>query len=121
MCLSFASGSRNESMVRKFASSSQCVRTTLWGSGFRIDVYSTSTWNTSVMKLHEKAKQWRLDADLSVQQLADLRGYSPEAIYQFERGIRSDRRKQSEWSWQRYKLCCAAIEQQIKTGKVFTW
>src|SRR6266404_1519477 len=57
-----------------------------------------------------QAKAWRIKSGLSVQQLADLSGYSPEAIYQFERGIRSDGEKQSAWAWQRYKLCCAAIE-----------
>jgi hypothetical protein len=67
------------------------------------------------------ARAWRDKCGLSAQDLADFTGYSLEAIYQFERGKRSDGTEHSEWAWQRYQLCCAAIEQQMKTGKVFAW
>lgn len=67
------------------------------------------------------ARTWRLKHDLSPQDLADRSGYSLEAVYQFERGKRSDGSEHSEWAWQRYQLCCAAVDHQLKTGRVFQW
>lgn len=73
------------------------------------------------MKPHEKAKRWREKLNLKVQDLADMTGYSIEAVYQYERGARADGKKLSDWSWQRYRMACAAAEQQIKTGRAFEW
>jgi transcriptional regulator with XRE-family HTH domain len=72
------------------------------------------------MKPHQQAKAWRERHKLSVAELANLTGYSPEAIYTFERGSRYDG-KHSEWALYRYRMACAAAEQQVKTGKVFEW
>lgn len=68
-----------------------------------------------------RCRSWREGAKLSVQDLADLTGYSVAAIYQFERGINGSGDSHSEWSWQRYRLCCSAIAHQLRTGKEFSW
>ncbi len=69
----------------------------------------------------EQARSWRERLKLSVQDLADLTGYSIAAIYQFERGINGAGAKHSEWSWQRYRLICSAVAHQMRTGKEFEW
>lgn len=70
----------------------------------------------------EQARSWRETVKLTVQDLADLTGYSPAAIYLFERGGNgSGDATISEWSWQRYRLCCGAIAHQLRTGKEFAW
>ena len=72
------------------------------------------------MSQHKQAKAWREKVGLTVADLADMSGYSPEAIYTFERGSRYDG-KHSEWAWHRYRMACAAVEQQVKTGRAFEW
>ena len=67
------------------------------------------------------ARAWREKVKLSPQDLADRSGYSLEAVYQFARGKRSDGSEHSEWAWQRFRLCCAAVEHQLRTGKEFSW
>jgi hypothetical protein len=75
---------------------------------------------------HARAKAWRLARGLSVRDLADLTGYSQEAVYQMERGVlpvrKGQRRPQpiKEWAWLRYRNCCAGVDRQIN-GKQFDW
>lgn len=69
----------------------------------------------------KRARAWRERLGLTVTDLADLTGYSREAVQQYERGKRSDKHELSDWAWQRYSLCCAAVEHQQKTGRAFEW
>lgn len=75
---------------------------------------------------HDRAKAWRLARGLTVRQLADLTGYSQEAVYQMERGLlpkRVGQRRASsikEWAWLRYRNCCAGVDRQIG-GQQFDW
>ena len=75
------------------------------------------------MKVHEAAKSWRLKRKLTLDQLAELTGYSVPAIRKFEAGSRNKAAGEghSEWTWQRYQMACAGAEAQIKTGKEFGW
>lgn len=69
----------------------------------------------------ERVRRWRARLGLTPQDLADYTGYTREAIYAFERGHRGKSGAHSEWAWQRFKLCCAAVEQQMRSGRVFEW
>jgi transcriptional regulator with XRE-family HTH domain len=73
------------------------------------------------MKESQLAKAWRVKAGLTVEQLQDLTGFSREAIWLFERGVRQNGSAVSAYSWQRYRMACAAVQQQLKTGRVFQW
>lgn len=55
----------------------------------------------------KRAKEWRTRRFRSIDQLAELTGWSREAIYIFERGKASPR------AWRRYKLACAAIARDL--------
>ena len=68
-----------------------------------------------------RAREWRMRVGMSMQDLSDLTGYAVRAIYAFEKGANGAAGKHSEWSWQRYKMACAAAEHQKKTGRVFSW
>ena len=84
---------------------------------------------------HVKAKAWRERLNLTPQQLADLSGYSVPSIWWFERGLtpprkrnhvageaKTPRERQITWYvWCRYKMCCAAVEAQIKSEHKFDW
>lgn len=81
----------------------------------------------------EKAKAWRERLGLSVKQLAALSGYSVVTIHWMERGLTPPRtrnhmagsnkgeRNIAWYVWQRYKLVCGAVGQQVKSGKIFEW
>lgn len=75
------------------------------------------------MKPHEAAKAWRLARKLTLDQLAELTGYSVPAIRKFEAGSRNKQAGEghSEWTWQRYKMACAGAAAQLRTGRVFEW
>lgn len=83
------------------------------------------------MKPHQKAKLWREDHDLSVDELAELTGYSPKSIYWFEKGVTPPMRnhkgghphdrRHKPWVWQRYRMACAGVEAQLRTRKPFDW
>lgn len=76
------------------------------------------------MKQNEKAKAWRIGRGLSLDELAKLTGYSVPAIYKFEAGYRQDGRQHwqhSEWVWQRYRMACAGVDAQLRSGKAFEW
>lgn len=75
------------------------------------------------MSEHHKARLWRRARSLTVERLSELSGYSVEAIYALEQG-RSTRKgggKVQPWVWQRYRMCCAGIDAQIRTGINFEW
>ncbi len=74
-------------------------------------------------KVHEQAKAWRLARKLTLDQLAELTGYSVPAIRKFEAGSRNQKAKEghSEWTMHRYKMACAGVAAQLRTGKVFEW
>lgn len=73
------------------------------------------------MKQHEKARRWRKERGLSVKQLAELSGWTPEAIYLFERGITHKGEPVNEWVWLRWKMVCAGIDAQLRSGVKFDW
>lgn len=79
------------------------------------------------MQEHEKAKAWREARGLSVAQLADLTGYAQATIYWMERGLTPPNAKRKEpgeipwWIWKRYKMICAGVEAELKTGATFNW
>lgn len=75
------------------------------------------------MKPHEQAKAWRVKRGLSLDQLADLTGYSVPAIRKFEQGARNSKAREghSEWTWQRYRMACAGAEAQLRSGREFGW
>ena len=65
-----------------------------------------------------RAKWWRLHViGLTVEQLAELTGYSTMAIYLMERGINSSGHLVKPWAWQRYKMACAGAVH----GREFNW
>jgi hypothetical protein len=69
----------------------------------------------------DKAKAWRIKRNLTQGQLSELSGYTVSMIYKFEAGQARPGVVHSEWSWQRYRMICAGIEQQLKTGREFEW
>lgn len=80
------------------------------------------------MTEYTKAKAWRESLRLSIQELAEHTGYSPEAIRWFERGITpthgkgNDKdRRIKEWVWKRYKIACCGVAWQRRTKKEFNW
>lgn len=72
---------------------------------------------------HERARAWREKLSLTLDQLSELTGYSVPAIRKFEAGARNKTRgdQHSEWTWQRYRMACAAVDAQIRTGRTFSW
>jgi hypothetical protein len=69
-----------------------------------------------------KAKFWRQHvAGLRIEQLAELTGYSQRTIYLMEEGCTADGYRISDWVWQRYKRCCAAVHYERLNGKKFNW
>jgi transcriptional regulator with XRE-family HTH domain len=78
------------------------------------------------MTEHQRAKAWREKRNLSVDQLADLTGYGRRMLYWMERGESppNSTRKAAPiapWIWQRYKMMCAGVEAQLRSGKEFDW
>jgi transcriptional regulator with XRE-family HTH domain len=58
------------------------------------------------MTEHEAARAWREAMNLSRAELAELIGYSPEAVQAFERGHQSNGEPAGARSWRRYKAAC---------------
>lgn len=83
------------------------------------------------MNEYQKAKAWRERLGLTDKQLADLTGYSAKSIYWFERGLtpparnakggNENDRQIKEWVLQRYRMACAGVEHELKTGHKFNW
>jgi transcriptional regulator with XRE-family HTH domain len=55
------------------------------------------------------AAQWRKTLDLSVQELAELTGYSVPAIRLFEKGKNTEGKPHNAAAARRYKLTCLAV------------
>ena len=88
------------------------------------------------MSEHDKAKKWRERLNLSRRDLADLTGYSYEAIVLFERGATprrtwstSARREEAgklansprgSFAWQRYRRVCHSVHVELQ-GSKFSW
>ncbi len=59
---------------------------------------------------HDAAKSWRLAHGWSLNDLADLTGYSRSSIVWFERGVNPLGRPIDKFAWYRYKRICHSIE-----------
>ena len=71
---------------------------------------------------HYRAQWWRVNVvKLTVQELADLTGYSTQAIYFMERGIASDGSLVKSWVKKRYRMACAGVQAQVDQGRPFEW
>jgi len=74
---------------------------------------------------YDQARQWRETNRLSRPELAELTGYSQEAIYLFEQGKNSRGEPHPPLVWQRYKLACLAVATlkhfNVKSVKDWTW
>lgn len=66
-----------------------------------------------------QAKQWRLAHGWTLDQLAELTGYSRPAIYCFERGTTPKGTPIDPYAWFRYKRICAAVE--LDLNGTFSW
>lgn len=70
----------------------------------------------------ERAQAWRLARDLTLEDLAQLSGYSPSAISRFEAGTVPASQTMGEHlvtprAWQRYKMICLAVDCLSRAGK----
>lgn len=86
---------------------------------------------------HIKAFEWRERLGLSRRELADLTGYSYEAILLFERGgtpkrtwSTSTRREaagkiqdapRGHFAWKRYRRVCHSVHVELQTQETFRW
>ena len=75
-------------------------------------------WKAIPKSMIAVAEKWRKANGWSRPQLAAMIGYSPEAIYWFERGCSPPKRNGSKgnepikpWVWRRYMLACMGLEQ----------
>lgn len=73
------------------------------------------------MKKYEKARRWRVERGLSVEDLSRMSGWSIEAIYLFERGVTPKGEPVSDWAWRRYEMACAGIDAHLRSGIKFDW
>lgn len=79
------------------------------------------------MKQHEKARAWRNKRGLTIAQLSNLTGYGWRAITWLEKGqappnaSRAKPAPVADNVWQRYRMLCAGVDAQLKTGKKFEW
>jgi DNA-binding XRE family transcriptional regulator len=92
-------------------------------------VRSTSGENTEVQE-HQKLKAWREKLGLDHEELGQLIGYSRETVYWMERGETPPRRYKGApkhdrvidpWVWQRFKMACAGLAAQYRSGRKFNW
>lgn len=77
-------------------------------------------------KESRRARQWMEARGLTQARLAELTGYAEITLYWFFRNeVPPDRRrtggKIQPYVWQRFKMCCAAVEAQLKNGEGFDW
>ena len=79
------------------------------------------------MTEYERARAWMNKRGLTADQLAELTGYGRRSLYWMERGqsppnaTRAKPVKVASWIWHRYRMICAGVEAQLKTGKKFEW
>lgn len=72
----------------------------------------------------EKAKQWRQSLNLTQKALGAKLGYSRESIAWFELGVipsKAGDRKIKPQIWQRYKLACAGLDEQLEVKREWNW
>lgn len=82
-----------------------------------------------LMTEYDRAKNWRLARQLTLEDLAKLTGYSTGAISCFERGTRNpapgefSRKPLNPSVFARYKIVCEAIEARMRNPqrKQFDW
>jgi len=72
---------------------------------------------------HIKARLWRERKNLTVRQLSEKIGFSVASIRRFEQGfhygrVHGTRVPIDGYSWQRYRLVCAAVEHEADN---FDW
>ena len=72
-------------------------------------------------KPHAQARAWRERRGLDLDQLSELSGYSVSALRQLEAGKRFGGASHSQWAWHRYRMVCAGVEAQLRSGRVFEW
>ncbi len=72
------------------------------------------------MTEYERAKRWRNARGWTLDDLADLTGYSRSSIFWFERGVGPTGKRIDEFAWHRYKRICHSIDVD-KTGTAFKW
>lgn len=76
---------------------------------------------------HEKVKAWMDRRNLSADDVAEKTGYARRTVYWMLRGQSAPNGYHkkpgniSDWVWQRFKLACAGVEAQIKSGRKFDW
>ena len=82
-----------------------------------ITTMSETQWKAIPKSLIAMAENWRKENGWSRPQLAAMTGYSPEAIYWFERGCTPPNRNGRKgfesirpWVWRRYMLACMGLE-----------
>jgi len=67
---------------------------------------------------HFRARWWRKNVvRLTIAELSKLTGYSPNAIYRFERGCTSVGEPHAPEAWRRYRMVCAGVTR----GEAFDW
>jgi transcriptional regulator with XRE-family HTH domain len=72
------------------------------------------------MTEYEQAKAWRVAKGLSLDDLADLTGYSRTSILWFERGALPSGKEINKFAWHRYKRICQAIDADLNPV-LFGW
>jgi transcriptional regulator with XRE-family HTH domain len=66
------------------------------------------------------ARQWRIANGWSVDQLADLTGYSRSSIVFFERGYTGTNKPIDEYAWFRFRRICHSVSLD-RSGNKFNW
>lgn len=69
----------------------------------------------------DRAIRWRLNHNLSQDELSERIGWVRGAVSLFERGVNSQGEPVSEYAWQRYKMACAGVQRELETGRGFDW
>lgn len=78
----------------------------------------------AVTQESDQARAWRESWGLTQEELGALTGYSREAVWWMEAGrppTGGPYATHNPRNLRRYRLCCAAVEQQLRTGRVFAW
>jgi len=70
----------------------------------------------------ERARNWRAKANLTMNELAALTGYSPSAICKFEQGEFPSSQSgpahpPPAGAWRRYKMVCLAVDMLLRASK----
>ncbi|HSV26211.1 MAG TPA: hypothetical protein VLJ17_24705 [Xanthobacteraceae bacterium] len=68
-----------------------------------------------------EAKAWRTSRALTIKKLAELTGFSCEAIMLFEKGKLPNGRPIKTEAWVRYRHICGSIDILLRSGAMFRW